>query len=551
MKKALSKLKTKRIGGDKFILFVGDEGAILVYLEGGKVVKRMFAPNAEPQNAKSLLDLLHAHPTTPVYMLVDIIDQSYVRHDLPPVSSMSVNKLIRRRLERDFAPDDIKGALRLGRDSTGRKDWNYLLISLARTPQLAQWLDMAEGLPNRFKGIYLVPVEAQHFILSLAREVREEKDENLSDWQLLVSHNKVGGFRQVVLKRGQLIFTRLAQPIGETVPEVIAGNIEQEVLNTIEYLKRLSFQDQAGLNLYIIVSQEIKNAIDPTKFKVTSVDIFTPYEVANRLKIEHAALPGDHFGDVVLAAKFGLAGKPVLRLSNPALVRLNILHNARLALRAACIIAGGALLLYSASALYNAYGLNNKTQELQKDKAVAEQRLAGVREQAKTLPADIDQITDVVSIYELFSKEDHLPFDVLAQMRPALEEGVLIKSINWQGPVFMDPNAATTASPYPVTLLMDVEFNKYTDSVDTFIAASNRFFERIRAALPNYDLQYSKLPGTIAETEEMQVDFDKKNVTVNDDIFARGKSIVITLTLRGPIIALPGQATLPEGSTPP
>src|SRR4051812_47909467 len=105
----------------KFVLFAGDEGAILIHMQGSSVLKRLFAPNPEPDSTKAFRDLLAAAPQVPLFMLVDMIDQSYVRHDLPPVSALSINRLVKRRLDRDFGVDDLKGAVRLGREKGGRR----------------------------------------------------------------------------------------------------------------------------------------------------------------------------------------------------------------------------------------------------------------------------------------------------------------------------------------------------------------------------------------------------------------------------------------------
>src|SRR5690606_17941331 len=115
------------------------------------------------------------------------------------------------------------------------------------------------------------------------------------------------------LRGGRIIFTRLAQPVGESSAEVIAGSIEQEMLSTIEYMKRLSFSPQTGkLDIYIVASSNIKAAIDAKRFNATTFQILTPFEVAQHLKIEGAAQPTDQFGDVIMAALIGASKKHVL-----------------------------------------------------------------------------------------------------------------------------------------------------------------------------------------------------------------------------------------------
>src|SRR5262249_31577736 len=124
-------------GGGKrqrFVLAIGDEGAILVYMQGRKVERRLFAPSPQPDHTASMVELMRSNPRVPLLILADVIDQQYVKHSFPPVSSFSVAGLVKRRMERDFQAEDLKGSLQLGREKTGRREWNYLLIALANTP---------------------------------------------------------------------------------------------------------------------------------------------------------------------------------------------------------------------------------------------------------------------------------------------------------------------------------------------------------------------------------------------------------------------------------
>ena len=222
-KTASSELKYSATSGTKFALFLGDEGAILVYMKGATVLSRQFAPDAEEANLKVFQDVLSQDKRAPLYFIIDTMDQVFVQQTLPPVSSLSVGKLIKRRLDRDFGANDIKGALKMGREQTGRKDWNFLMVSVERTPYISSWLDFAAELPNRFAGIYLFSVEGERIIRYFEKAFSTPQDDGVSRWKLLVSHNKVGGFRQVILRDGRMVFTRMTQPIGDPTPEVIAG----------------------------------------------------------------------------------------------------------------------------------------------------------------------------------------------------------------------------------------------------------------------------------------------------------------------------------------
>lgn len=539
----------------RLVVLVGDEGAIMVHLEGRKVIKRVFAPNPEPGSSRSITEWIESHPDLPVYVLLDVIDQNYVRHDLPPVSPLSVKKLVNRRLERDFAADDLKGALSLGRDGGTRRDWQYLLISVAQSPTLLAWFALLFELPNVFAGFYLMPVELQGFIREIAAR-DPSSAAKAPEWEILVTHNKVGGFRQVVLRGGKLIFTRLAQPLGDTIPEVIAGNVEQEVQNTLEYIKRLSYQEQAGLRLNIIVAQDIKASIDSKKFKSAETHIYTPYEVSELLELEQAALPADHFGDVVLAAFFATVSKPFLRLDTPQSKQFKKWSQLRMAAFAAAILVGAALGL---SLAYHLYCIVEEYQAiglLDKDKIATAAILEKIEKESKTLPDDIDRIIEAVSIYQHISQKEEVPFEFIAALGAVLDDGVRVKALQWASPNELQKAPAPGAPAAPVVkntntvdVTLEVEFTKNTGDPARFAQAADSFFTRLAKAFPDYDITHSDLPGVIDESETLQVEFGgAKPLKEAGNVFIEGQPIEVKITMHAPSAAKIAEGQNPAGA---
>jgi hypothetical protein len=290
---ATPKEKKKKSGSVSFVLMVGDEGGILVKLQGKVVVSRLFSASPDVGSLHKFEEELKSHPKAPIMLLFDMMDQTYVRQTLPPVSSFSLDGIITRKLNKDFAADDIKGYVILDREKTGRKDWNYLIVSISNNLILQKWLSFVVERNNPFRGIGLLPLEAQNFIQAyekvFTKQIDKKRKTSSYEWQILVSHNKVGGFRQVVLRNNRLIFTRMAQPFGESAPDVIAGNIEQEMINTLEYLKRLGLQDPNTISIVIMASEEIKNALDPKNIKAGAHHFMTPMQMSEVLNIPDAA----------------------------------------------------------------------------------------------------------------------------------------------------------------------------------------------------------------------------------------------------------------------
>jgi hypothetical protein len=552
-----------------FVLSVGDEGAILVRVVGKQVVRRVFALAPTPEDIKLFYQILAEHPADPVLLLVDIVDQSYVPQTLPPVSSLSVKSLIKRRLERDYAPEDITGHLLIGRAEQGRKDWHFLAISMSYAPPLSQWVEAMIDMPNPVQGIYLLPVESAAIAERLMQEQDPAKKSGFSlknlttkkaataPWRLLVIHQKVGGFRQVVYQGERLVFTRLTQPVGETTAEVIAGNVEQEICSTMEYLRRLSFSDAAGIEVALIADEHILHSVNAHNFPapVKRLVAFTPYQAAQALGIM-AANENDQFGDVVMACAFAQKKQKKLRLSTTPIDKITQFAQVALALKVFTVVVVLAAVSWAGWEVYQGVTLYSQIGEMRAKEKAAQAQLAEKEKQLKSLPADILRINDIMDLYTLISANDFSPLDSFELISEALGEGVLVKSLSWEQDVAAatqaaggtDQAAAATPSAdgapmarLPVTIQLSAEMvSGYKDSRQ-LLAVSQSLVRRVEKVFDGYHITHSELPGAENETKELQVNFNTEG-----DI---PKQVLIDFTITGPVPLGEGAQIAPDPAT--
>jgi hypothetical protein len=508
----------------QLVFFLGDEGGILVATEGRTVIKRLFASNTDPDNIASFRQLIAEHPDAPIYALVDMMDQSYAKQTLPPVTRLSVHKIIKRRLERDYAPEDITGALPLGREGTGsRKEWLFLMVSLAASSQLMQWLDFILEWNNPFEGFYLVPVESAAIMRELSMRTVAK---NAHSWQLLVCHTKVGGFRQVIMRDGKLIFTRLAHPLEDSSPEVIAGSVEQEISNTIEYLKRLSYSEDQGLDCFLIISAEIKKHIDPKRIKADNLVVLSPFETAELLSLSKAALPEDHYADVVFASFFAMLRRKVLPLhSRISKVLAQYRQWGKLCKSGAAVAAA----LFVAFFVYQLTIIIPQSSELD-DLEVRLQEISKIVEAANTqnstLPKNIDVLEDIVSLEGLFTPHQSEILDFIKTFQQAAAGDVIVKKLSWKNEAGLEALFNQLPPKYKISL--DVEFVESKGTVDAFAKKAHLFFDRCHVAFPQMTFIYSKLPGMIDQAQSFQADFKNLDSNKSQDMLS-GEPIVVTL----------------------
>ncbi len=515
-KKTPSGRKSGKSAKSAFIVFIGDEGAILVATRGNKSLRRLFAPSPQPEHMKSMVELMQSQPGVPLYLFLDVIDQQYVRQTFPPVSSLSVSKLVNRRLQRDFPPEDIKGAIPLGRESGGRKEWSYLLVSLSKTPQLQTWLDTLLEMPNECKGLFLSPVEGQVLIPQLLEAIAPG---NTAPWKLLVSHNKVGGVRQIVLRDGKLAFTRLTQTPDDTNFALTAGNIEQEMQNTLDYLRRLGFSDNRDMSAAVIASQEVKDLIDLKRFGMGMAECVTPFEVSQLLNLEQAALSGDRYGDVVIASAFASARKKSYTFMSGYAKQLSQIYMAKRAIK--FTVMGIAALCFFSVIEDTLNIISNGEVESR-----TREELNSVNEQANkaqtaisSLDKDTSLWTSVVSTYDAFFPDQHLPTEFIEALAPLLDSNIRASLINWSRPV-PDPKAPPAPPPVPgaapvpppgsIEAEVEIEFNGSYEDQDQYVRAVGEYFDRLKAALPQYIITSENMPGKGQGAAKLEISFDQQ-----------------------------------------
>ncbi len=523
MKLSFSKKGRSPKRNTSYVLVVGDEGGILIYLRGVTVIRRLFVASPDAGNINAFNDLLNNDPKAPLSLLVDMMDQNYIRQTLPPVSRLSVGKIIKRRLDKDLGVDDIKGSILLGREKEGRKDWSYMMVSTPSTAVLKDWIEYTSERRNPFDGIYLLPLEMESFIAQLAKACAIESG---SEWQLLVSHNKVGGFRQIILHKGKMVFTRMALPIGESVPDVIAGNIEQEIMSTVEYLKRMGYQDAAGLDVIVIASRDIKAAIDRKKIHARTVELLTPYDAGQRLQMEQAAQPEDHFGDVVIGTYFGSQKKHLLRLQTRYTQKLQDLRQVIFGTKVATALMTVVLLGMTASMGFDIMGLMDETEDWVKKKNLSQMDLDATHKKAAKLPGNIEKISDIVSLYKVFDIDTFKPLPFIKRVSSALHDTLLVEELDWK---VIDPIGVTAASdPRKIDAELHLHLATAPNNLDDQKSQWKAALQSLEDDFKDFDVKHSGIPGEIGEDQVFQTNFGQSGGAPQD--LDKDKLVIVQLS---------------------
>jgi hypothetical protein len=317
-------------GGSRVVMIIGNEGAVLVRMNGRSIAERRYVPMPDPDGAAMVNEVFHADRRAPVTVLLDVLEQHYREATIPNVNWNDRRKLLNRKLELTYGDDHLTTSLRLSADggiegeTARRSERKYFLIGVPLTEELRAWLDIVVNSGNPVEGMALLPVEAVSLIRDLAPEDSDPDDP--PTWQIMVTHNRASGFRQVILKRGELIFTRLTpNPETDAGTDDLVENIQTEVRSTMTYLRRLSFTDADRMDLLTIAEGDVAAHLDPRRMRTRHARTLTPEQAAETLGLNLNRSGLRNASDDLIAAWYARQPVPRLRLDTPRLLQARIL----------------------------------------------------------------------------------------------------------------------------------------------------------------------------------------------------------------------------------
>lgn len=479
----------------KIVIIIGDNGTIVSLLDGKKLLQRLFVASTETEDSHSFSTFLSKYNEVPIYILLDTIDQTYTQQSLPGVSSMSIGKLVKKRLERDFAESDLKGAIQIKRQDGGRRDWLYMFVSTPQSESLLSWIELITKMNSRIMGIFLLPLEMERFVKNLNKIIFKD-DKEKSSWQFLVTHNKSGGFRQIITHNGSVVFTRLIRQGKDTLPDILAGNIEQEIFNTIDYIRRLSFDDHEEIDVIAIVSKEIKKGLKTTNIRGRNLLVYTPFEIAEKLGFVDVATLEDKFSDILLTANF-INSKVKLKLNTKLTEKLQTLHTIQKYIGVLCIGVIPFTLAFIGYFLYQIIGISSEIEIKEKVKMQVDRELSAFSKTDSLQIEDIEKIADSVAVYTSINENKVLPLKMVKKMIDSQKGYAFTESINWS----VNEKSKSNSAGNQVTFVFNMNFYNSGSNIDELFRNFDEFTSRIRENFSDYSVEHSRLPQRIDPSE--------------------------------------------------
>ncbi|MBN8828405.1 MAG: hypothetical protein J0H68_06840 [Sphingobacteriia bacterium] len=505
--KEVKKIGLKKLGNKNlYVLIIGDSGAILVYFKDFKVESRIYLQDYSQEYIDQFIQLIGQDKKAPIYILLDTIDQTYNLQSLPAVNAFSINSLVKKRLEREFPEDILKGSMFIDRATTGRKDWNYLFIGAPLNPTILNWINLIVNLPNELKSILLLPVEAQNLI-KLYNQKNYDKTSKPPTIQLLVLHTKVSGIRQVVIRNGKIIFTRLISNGEQEYEDVIAGQFEQEIVNTIQFINRNSNKENDNIEVIVVCSTDIKKFLA----KNNNYKTFTPYEIAKFLDINSNVLGSDRFVDVVMASL--VAFEPnILPLHIKKTKLLYFFHEAIKYSKLISAFVFSLIIVIIVNYFITTQTYNQQIDINQIQLAEFLNKIETRKKQSRINEEDSIIIKEVTKLYKSLTTTNISPLQAFNKFYKASKNNVIVKSFEWKLENAANNLTGNQPNPNPVLLPNNVrsvsnfsiKFTNTGSSYQELFANFEKYIKDLEKEFSDYIVEYTRINQQITFQEQTQ-----------------------------------------------
>lgn len=491
----------------QFIFVVGDEGAVLCLVRGRDIAGRVFA--STPGDADEMRALLESRPRLPVTVMVDVLDISLQRARVPPVAPWEVRLVLRRRMAQAFPGFPYTGAVFAGREEGGRRDRIYMIAGVAPSKRFDAWMRFLASLPNQVDDIAVLPVEAADIVDRLTRPLGDRR----SAWQVLVTRERTGGFRQVICRDGAVAFSRLTGTAEADAPaEAVAAEIEEEFRHTVDYVKRLGYAAGDGLDLVIMVAEDEKPALEACTFSASNLLLVTPFEAAGLLALGRSVTRGEGYGDLVHALALAVRGRPRLRLLSEGMARDERSARARRFgyWAAAALGAAGVLLVLARAA--ELYALRQDMAELERQRRLATQQVSSLENELSELPGPREQILAELRSWAALSEDRVDPGPLIGRLGTALGASARLEAVDWRlafpgrGGRGRSRAGRDEAPRRRLEMLISIELLGVGGDRQAAVALGERVVERMRATFEGFTVATPRLPVPIRANETLRLE---------------------------------------------
>ena len=490
------------------VVTIGNYGAVIALHSGGKIESKAFIAEFDDNARNQIAEICLAHKTTPIYVLLDTIDQSYKKKIYPSVRKSDLTRIVKRDLATDGDTSVLKGYMILNKKKpSGAKQaatnrWECLFISSSDSDLINRWVDYLVELPNHLIGIYMSPVETFGLFQSLQSNIKNlSKTKNKhNELYCILLQNQVSGIRQIVFSSQGIVFTRVVNYDFDQAD--FLEKYEHDIYSTFEYLKRI-FPNLviSELDIVNIFSERVLSILGKLSNAELNFVNYTPNTAAAKIGISAAVDRDSDFCDFLISKVFS-KGKKILRFTTPKIL---VLEKFFLTIKASyylnlvlvvLIIATGVITLLSQDKIAQSveaaetqrYTVN---QELAKLKKLA---FEGATISSKDQIISAERVIDFGKVDEVLNLKNNTFFDYYTKLKFLKEDGVKI------GLFFYSINNFNSKSPSinnNCQIVFSGKLSNSTGDIDDLFRKFDALTRSIKKAFASDQIKYDELPRTL------------------------------------------------------
>lgn len=486
----------------KFVLIVGDNGARLTLFEKGIPTETVEISGVGDDNIGDVAILLRKYAKVPIYLFADVSEQHFKHITIPSTNPIIIKKLLSRKIARDAKKGDLHNYYPFkDKDNIDKNSSHYIIVNISRVPPLSDWLDYLKGLPNTIDAVYVTPIELHNLPDDIEPYLKKKgKAIPTSRWKMLVIQSKIGGFRIVVTKDSQVIFSRMLNFEEELDAEHIE-TLKNQIIGTVEYLRRIGFKDKHGISIFLLFYDSLHEFFDGNSIKgYTTVKIHQE-DIASIIYKKHSPVSRVHSIEQDICGYFVNKGKFV-SFYTKNLEIVSTLNNVNVGLTLATMFSMFFLSIFLLLNIQNINSISNNIDKFAFRKNKLSLKLETIRQEKFGFDIDEDKVIDVSKLHAMLDAKKLDPLEIIIKLSVIKPDNIKIKNYTWN-----------QIEDKAVSLEVDATFISKDLSYEELFTRYDGFIRELKTEFNKYDIEHSELPDTISfdlNLEDIPIDFQIK-----------------------------------------
>jgi hypothetical protein len=482
----------------KIVILLGDNGAKVLVYDWRLVVESLSIDAiANKEQAQLLRNLFIKYQGLPIYLVLNVSEQSFEVVSVPTANPLVFNKLMQRKIAFDRGKESLKGYYKIA-GSNKRKNTTCVLVDVPVISPLKEWLEfLGDNAFNIVRGIYIFPLEMRNIaydireflygkskVAQLITKVKERKNK----WLFYVFQSETSGIRFVITKNGDLVFTRLLHYhyTNEALSQEKISLIKAEIVGTIEYLKRLDFEASDSMDIYLLVSKQFMmflGVVDNINYRFIHIDLekFGRFKFERQAKVNYEVESDRLFMRYFLlrGCYHGFITKRLKLAAN--LFNANALTN---------IVFGAVIIAVLTISIILAQRSHMLSKALAQTTIIKNQHakeLEVIRQAKFGFNIDEDKVMDVALLHNQLVKDSADPINMIFKLYDLVPSNVKINDINFEE--YKDAQ---------IRLVINADFRSDNLSFEQIFMKYDVFLRSIKSSFTQYNIGHSELPNTLS-----------------------------------------------------